>query len=432
MNLVVESDTHINKLTQPLKPSGDGYVATSGGGTVFIGEGSWGAPARSANDPKAWTIDLSSIQQFKVLTVTQDSIKVRTAQFDASAGSLSREQRALNSVALPGNVNWWSANTVGKVMTLKHASNGLTRLDTSSGGDNTASVSLPAVEDTFVSRSQPNTNFGNSSEGLLADGSDSTYGSMQTLIKWDLSSLDVCKTITAATLELNVTNRSTGAYEIYTSNHDWNENNVTWNSVEANQNHGSLLAQFTPSSTGKWRISVSPSSLNDWMRGNNTGVVIASGGTSNGLDISSREQGNGPVLELTLEDIPGCRSKMTLSPVADAFIASRKANNNYGNSSDGILSDGYDSYFGTLNGIVKWNLSSLSSCTTVEAASIVLNVTNIATRSYDVYAGQRSWSEGTVTWNNIGGVTNQGKHLASFTPSSTGKKPSHWTAMPFK
>lgn len=128
------------------------------------------------------------------------------------------------------------------------------------------------------------------------------------------------------------------------------------------------------------------------------------------------------MLELTLEDIPGCRSKMTLSPVADAFIASRKANNNYGNSSDGILSDGYDSYFGTLNGIVKWNLSSLSSCTTVEAASIVLNVTNIATRSYDVYAGQRSWSEGTVTWNNIGGVTNQGKHLASFTPSSTGKK----------
>ncbi len=125
MNLVVESDTHINKVTEALKPSGSDFTATTSGGTVYVGEGSWGAPARSANDPKSWTIDLASIQQFKVLSVSPNTLDVRTAQFGSGAETLSREQRNSNPLALPSGVNWWSASQIGEVLKLTRASNHL-------------------------------------------------------------------------------------------------------------------------------------------------------------------------------------------------------------------------------------------------------------------------------------------------------------------
>ncbi|ESP92114.1 pre-peptidase C-terminal domain-containing protein [Pseudoalteromonas luteoviolacea] len=130
MNLVVESDTHINKITEALKPSGSNFVKTTTGGTVYVGEGSWGAPARSANDPKSWTIDLASIQQFKVLSVTPSKMEVRTAQFASSTNTLTREQRAADPLALPSNVNWWYASGLGDVLPLVQSATGLSIIDT--------------------------------------------------------------------------------------------------------------------------------------------------------------------------------------------------------------------------------------------------------------------------------------------------------------
>jgi len=129
MNLVVESDTHINKITQALKPSGSSYNTTTTGGTVFVGEGSWGAPARSANDPKSWTIDLASIQQFKVITVSSDKVEVKTAQFNSSADSVSYEQRKNNPTLLPSNINWWQASEIGDTLTLNLSSSGKSIID---------------------------------------------------------------------------------------------------------------------------------------------------------------------------------------------------------------------------------------------------------------------------------------------------------------
>ncbi|ODA34057.1 phosphohydrolase [Veronia pacifica] len=118
MNLVVESDTHINKITKALKPTTNGFAATTQGGTVFVGEGSWGAPARSANDPKLWTIDLASIQQFKIIQVETDKMQVRTAQFDDTAQTLTREERAANPLLVPAGVNWWQAADIGDKLQL--------------------------------------------------------------------------------------------------------------------------------------------------------------------------------------------------------------------------------------------------------------------------------------------------------------------------
>lgn len=123
MNLVVESDTHMMKLTGSLEPSGSTFVneldGSATGGTVYVGEGSWGAPARSADDPKSWTIDLASIQQIKVIAVFQDRLEVRTALFDDTATALTREERTADPVRLPNGVNWWGNNGVGEVLDLK-------------------------------------------------------------------------------------------------------------------------------------------------------------------------------------------------------------------------------------------------------------------------------------------------------------------------
>lgn len=123
MNLVVESDTHMMKMTESLEPSGSTFInqadGANSGGTVFVGEGSWGAPARSADDPKSWTIDLASIQQIKVIVVHPDRLEVRTALFDDTATTLTREERAADPVRLPQSVNWWDNNGIGEVLDLK-------------------------------------------------------------------------------------------------------------------------------------------------------------------------------------------------------------------------------------------------------------------------------------------------------------------------
>ncbi|MGF1751119.1 cellulose-binding domain-containing protein [Vibrio cionasavignyae] len=134
VNLVVESDTHINKITQALKPSGSGFTSTTTGGTVYVGEGSWGAPARSANDPKSWTIDFASIQQFKVISVTQEKLTVRTAQFSSGAETLTKSQRDLDPLMLPGSIQWWSASDIGDSLVLSKATNGLSIIDSGNGG----------------------------------------------------------------------------------------------------------------------------------------------------------------------------------------------------------------------------------------------------------------------------------------------------------
>jgi len=146
MNLVVESDTHIMKTTESLEPSGSGFIdeasGNNTGGTLYVGEGSWGAPARSADDPKTWTVDLASIQQLKVITVYPDRLEVRTAQFDATATTLTREQRAGDPVVLPAHVNWWDTNGIGEVLDLKRSAQERSVIDNSAlfSGDCTYSL----------------------------------------------------------------------------------------------------------------------------------------------------------------------------------------------------------------------------------------------------------------------------------------------------
>ena len=86
LDLAVECDTHMVKYTYPLKPS-DGpcsyqdFARDDAAGTVFIGEGSWGAPTRPTDDDKPWTLDSDSFWQFKVIHASPDALDIRTVKF---------------------------------------------------------------------------------------------------------------------------------------------------------------------------------------------------------------------------------------------------------------------------------------------------------------------------------------------------------------
>jgi len=87
VDAVIESDTHMVKQSYPVRPSeGEGsyesFIRDDEKGFMFIGEGSWGAPARPANDDKPWTMASDSFHQFKWIQVYPDEMLVRTVKFD--------------------------------------------------------------------------------------------------------------------------------------------------------------------------------------------------------------------------------------------------------------------------------------------------------------------------------------------------------------
>ncbi|MCW8125745.1 DNRLRE domain-containing protein [Microbulbifer halophilus] len=421
VNLVVESDTHMTKLTQSLIPDGNDFAATTSGGTVYTGEGSWGAPARSANDPKSWTIDLASIQQFKVIQVRPDQLVVRTAQFDSSAATLSRAERDADPLLLPAGVNWWSANQVGEAVTITRNSANRSVIDGGSGNGD-PDIALAATDDVFVSSSQSATNLDSHSDGLLADGSDSTFGEMMTLIRFDLSELAGCS-INGASLELNITNVSGDNYGIYRAAGNWREGSATWDSVGGSGILGGLATSFTPSSTGIAAIHLqSPGLLDDWLDGANTGLVIASRGGSNGVDMTSKETGLSPVIRVDA-DCDGSGGGQQLSRVSsdDVFVSSYRSGDNFDGHSDGLLADGWDFIYGELYTLVKFDLSDLA-CSSYSNATLELDITNRSDKSYGIYLANSDWQEESATWNSISGADMLGPRAATFVPSSTGTR----------
>lgn len=128
MNLVVESDSHLVKYTYPVTKGSNGYVRNDNGGTVYIGEGSWGAPTRPADRNNSWIADQDSFGQIKVIQTAGNELLIRTVPFSGNAfgSGISKAQRDANPLALPA-LSLWQASSVGEIYTLQKASNGLSR-----------------------------------------------------------------------------------------------------------------------------------------------------------------------------------------------------------------------------------------------------------------------------------------------------------------
>lgn len=98
VHLAIESDSHVAKWTFPLRPdtgpgSEMGFIRDNQDGTVFIGEGCWGAPLRVNDDNKSWTRASGSFNHFNWIFVDQEKIEIRTVMTDngAQVGNISAQ-----------------------------------------------------------------------------------------------------------------------------------------------------------------------------------------------------------------------------------------------------------------------------------------------------------------------------------------------------
>ncbi|HAA22204.1 MAG TPA: hypothetical protein DCP28_26830 [Cytophagales bacterium] len=120
VQLVVECDAHTVKSTWPIRPSTgpdaeEGFVRDDATGTVYVGEGCWGAPIRPNDDNKSWTRDSGSFNQIKWIFVDQGKIETRTLKTDNAeeVGAVSDA----NIFEAPTNLDVWNPEN-GAVITI--------------------------------------------------------------------------------------------------------------------------------------------------------------------------------------------------------------------------------------------------------------------------------------------------------------------------
>ncbi len=158
-----------------------------------------------------------------------------------------------------------------------------------------------AVEDTYISETQPNTNFG-SEIALLADGNDGAGGEIATIIKWDLSSIPTGATVTSASITLNLFDASSGVYNIIRQNNPWSEGTADWSDLSGSALVRGVIPAFA---LGQTTINLNVEGVGlvqRWVNGvfDNNGITIRTAGTTNGIDMDSRESGDfAPTLEVT-------------------------------------------------------------------------------------------------------------------------------------
>ena len=106
----MESDAHLSKITWPIRPftgagSDEGFIRDDALGTVYAGEGGWGAPVRSADDNKDWTLASGKFNQVKWLLVNSKKMELRTI-FTENARQVEPldEKRRFN---YPKNLKFW-------------------------------------------------------------------------------------------------------------------------------------------------------------------------------------------------------------------------------------------------------------------------------------------------------------------------------------
>ncbi len=74
LDISMDGDSHMSKITFPVRPSNEpgshqGFIRDDEKGTMYIGEGSWGAGPRDSNDDKPWTLRSGNFNQFKWIQV---------------------------------------------------------------------------------------------------------------------------------------------------------------------------------------------------------------------------------------------------------------------------------------------------------------------------------------------------------------------------
>jgi hypothetical protein len=118
LDVALESDAHVVKMTWPIRPdrgpgSEAGFIRDDRRGTVYMGEGCWGAPLRENNNDKSWTRNSGSFNQFKWIFVDASRMEMRTVRIDNAASVAA--VAASNPFAIPRGLDLWQPSNGGVV-----------------------------------------------------------------------------------------------------------------------------------------------------------------------------------------------------------------------------------------------------------------------------------------------------------------------------
>ena len=135
LDLSMDGDSHMSKITFPIRPSDEpesyqGFIRDDEKGTMYIGEGSWGASFRDNNDDKPWTLRSGSFNQIKWIQVFpknddqpahMDIRTIITATKDKEGNIISHVDRVTalskdNVFEIPKNIDLFATEPYGPVI----------------------------------------------------------------------------------------------------------------------------------------------------------------------------------------------------------------------------------------------------------------------------------------------------------------------------
>jgi len=120
VRLAMEGHSHVEKITWPVVPSSasgsdNGFIRNDSQGTVYAGEGCWGAPLRnlytyhSSEAAFNWTRNQGKFAGFFLVKVTKQKIQIQTVKFHEATDVTNVGQVAQNDPAatLPSGLTYW-------------------------------------------------------------------------------------------------------------------------------------------------------------------------------------------------------------------------------------------------------------------------------------------------------------------------------------
>jgi len=178
--------------------------------------------------------------------------------------------------------------------------------------------SYAGTRDTAIDQTAPTSNYGTATT-LRVDGDDGTGKDVYALLRWGSLTIPTGSTVKSVTLTLNVTNPTSGTYELYALKRNWVETGATWNQYASGSNWliagakgtadrgTTVLGTVTASSTGKRTIILNAAGIalvQSWVNSpsTNNGILIADPIVSDGLVFDSRNAltaSNRPKLTVT-------------------------------------------------------------------------------------------------------------------------------------
>ncbi len=300
---------------------------------------------------------------------------------------------------------------------------------------------LVSTDDATIRRTSPDLNEGNEveivSDGVSLDPNNGKYGEVAAVVSWDLSSIPSNAIVETVNVVLNLTDPSSGDYNLLEIQAPWDENNVTWNSIDVSTNVGStVLGVIQPLVFGINDLTLNEDGISivqGWINGSipNNGIAIRTGGSNNGIFITSKEGNNNQPMICISYRLPGDPPPSgtftdDFQGGDDSLLRQSSGDTNYGSetslNADLVQLDPNNGKYGETMSVLSWDISSIPATAVIQSASITIDVSNTSGGIYNLHEALANWAENAVTWNSFGGSSaNVGSDiLGSTTPGVFG------------